>query len=182
MNLPIVDSEDGMNLIHHLFVNYVPCVDADFLFHKLMIIGIDPNKLTKFQESPLDLAIEHKTDALELVLRSYQYHDKFEFNNQNNSKQLSILHRAVFASNFLAVQKILNAACCYGINIDVSLRNYEGKLARDFLTQLVFLNKILKLAEIRIIRKQLESIPFLTNHKKFSIVRHTNVNNVARKG
>lgn len=84
MNLPIVDSEDGMNLIHHLFVNYVPCVDADFLFHKLMEMGINPNRLTKYQESPLDLAIEHKTSALELVLRNSKYHFRFDFNNQNN--------------------------------------------------------------------------------------------------
>jgi len=80
MELPITDSEDGMNLMHHLFVNYLKQPDADLFFHKLIELGVNPNKLTKFKESPIDLAIEHKTCALDLVLSLPQYHSLFNFN------------------------------------------------------------------------------------------------------
>ena len=51
-----------------------------------MELRVNPNKLTKYQESPIDLAIEHKTSALDLVLSCPQYHRMFNFNIQENQK------------------------------------------------------------------------------------------------
>ena len=53
-----------MNLMHHLFVWFDGSVDANACFERLMQLGVDPNKLTNFGETPLDLSISHHTEAL----------------------------------------------------------------------------------------------------------------------
>lgn len=87
----------------------------------------------------------------------------------------------MFANNFNAISVLLKGATCDGFDIDISLRNYEGRLARDFSTQLVFLNKILKQAEARIIRNKLKGL-FSINLRDYNSVQHTNLNLIARRG
>jgi len=76
---------------------------------------------------------------------------------------------------------LLKAACYDGVDIDTSLRNHQGRQAREFSTQLVFLNKIFKQAEVRIIRQRLKGL-FSINCRDYHSVNHTNLNLAARKG
>jgi len=76
---------------------------------------------------------------------------------------------------------LLKAACCDGVDIDTGLRNHQGRQAREFSTQLVFLNKIFKQAEVRIIRQRLKGL-FSINCRDYHSVNHTNLNLAARKG
>lgn len=55
---------EGMNLMHHLFVWFDASAEASACFEQLMQLRVDPNKLTNFGDTPLDLAISHHTQAL----------------------------------------------------------------------------------------------------------------------
>jgi hypothetical protein len=63
-----LDSEQqtasDMNLMHHLFVWFDTSNEANACFERLMQLGVDPNKLTNFGDTPLDLSISHHTQAL----------------------------------------------------------------------------------------------------------------------
>ena len=69
MPLQITENEDGMGLMHHLFVNWDDSALARIMLKKLIQRHpSDCNSLTTYGETPLDLAIEHKTSVLKYVL------------------------------------------------------------------------------------------------------------------
>ena len=65
MPLSVKLGDDKMTLIHHLFVNYEEKVECRELIIKcLQMFPLHANEITNYCETPLDLAIEHRTDAL----------------------------------------------------------------------------------------------------------------------
>lgn len=127
MQDPITPTEDGHTLLHHLFANYSSSKDAD----KLFILLMDSKKfsnprtdhLTQFEETALDLAVMHKTEAVKLAIE-YKY--LFDFNLRNNSKGLTLLHRAVECNNFSALIDLLEKGLC-----NPRARDIQGSLAVD---------------------------------------------------
>ena len=81
LNDRTVPNEDGYTLLHHLFVNYRACADADTFFTALVEYESHGSKFTEkltcFEETALDLAVMLKTDALQLASR---YLELFDFN------------------------------------------------------------------------------------------------------
>jgi ankyrin repeat protein len=147
-----------MTLLHHLMVNYRDKdEDANNLFKYFVESSqIDLNALTKFGESALDLAVEHRSKALDKAMEP-QFRTRFEFNNNQNPTQISLLHRAVFSNNFSALILLLENA--RAIQLNTMCRNQEGRKPRDYTTQLVFLGKVLRQSEKREVKDQLKYMP-----------------------
>ena len=176
MNGAVIPNEDGYTLLHHYFANYQLCPEADQFFAQLVLLESSDssftNKLTCFEETALDLAIMSKTDALQLA---YKNQSLFNFNQTNNSRGLSLIHRAVNANNFTAVVFLLNNQLC-----DPSLRNADGRLASDMCGQIPFLGKILRQATKHRVLRQIGSLH--TKQGKPMMLSHFNLSVLGRRG
>ena len=85
MSGEIVPNEDGYTLLHHFFVNYKACPDADQFFATLVERDTSgrkfTEKLTCFEETALDLAVMLKTEALHVANK---HRDLFNFDLAKN--------------------------------------------------------------------------------------------------
>lgn len=94
----IEPSDDGMTILHHLFVNYDGSDECNLILNQVLTRNSSSTRtLTLYGESALDLAIEHKTQAVQFALANKSF---FDFNLNTNSSGLSLLHRAVLCNNF----------------------------------------------------------------------------------
>lgn len=100
------------------------------------------NQLTLYGDTALDLAIQHKTSALGLVLSKYKAH--FNFNLVLNPLRYNLVQRAVLTNNFESLMLLLDANVCRS-----SYRSLEGKLASQYAQQTPALAKLLRKAERR---------------------------------